>query len=188
MRPSWRERMLQGHPRGDGAVEFRVILPVDGSRRRSIVAKFSMASSCRKLLSFTMQWQRWLIGKWSWKRPLRFLALLYGCLLITAVFFAEKLFFFPPPPGYEDSPQILKLTTSDGNSIAAIERPSKPGFPTLLYTHGNAEDLGDVSGLADAWENEGFGVLPMIFPATDSPPGHLSSIPAKPRSMPHGRI
>lgn len=111
-----------------------------------------------------MRWRRWLIGTWSWKRPLKFLALLYGCLLIVAVFFAEKLFFFPPPPGYENSSQIIKLITSEGDSIAAIHRPAKPGFPTFLYTHGNAEDLADVSDLADTWQNEGFGVLAYDFP------------------------
>jgi len=111
-----------------------------------------------------MEWKKWLIGTWSWKRPLKSLAFIYGCLLIVAVFFAEKLFFFPPPPGYEDSRQILKLATTKGDSIAAFHLPAKPDFPTLLYTHGNAEDLGDVSGLAEVWENEGFGVLAYDFP------------------------
>ena len=111
-----------------------------------------------------MKWRKWLIGTWSWKRPLKSLAFIYGCLLIVAVFFAEKLFFFPPPPGYEETAQILKLHSATGDSIAAIDRPAKPGFPTLLYTHGNAEDLGDVSDLVAIWENEGFGVLAYDFP------------------------
>ncbi len=111
-----------------------------------------------------MRWRKWLIGTWNWKRPLKSLAFIYGCLLIVAVFFAEKLFFLPPPPGYEESSQILKLKTTSGDSIAAIDRPAKGGFPTLLYTHGNGEDLGDVMGLADIWENEGFGVFAYDFP------------------------
>ena len=66
-----------------------------------------------------MRWRKWLIGTWNWKRPLKSLAFIYGCLLIVAVFFAEKLFFLPPPPGYEESSQILKLKTTSGDSIAA---------------------------------------------------------------------
>lgn len=111
-----------------------------------------------------MEWRKWLIGTWNWKRPLKSLAFIYGCFLIIAVFFAEKLFFFPPPPGYEDNSQLLKLATTKGDRIAAFHLPAKPGFPTLLYTHGNAEDLGDVSDLAQVWENEGFGVLAYDFP------------------------
>lgn len=105
-----------------------------------------------------------MIGTWSWKRPLKSLAFIYGCLVVVAVFFAEKLIFFPPEPGYQDGPQILKLTSTTGDLIAAIERPAKAGFPTLLYSHGNAEDLGDVFGLARIWEDEGFGVLAYDFP------------------------
>jgi hypothetical protein len=110
------------------------------------------------------KWRRWLIGTWSWKRPLKSLAFIYGCLFLVAVFFTEKLLFFPPSPSYEETSEIIKLKTKSGNTIAAIDRPSKAGFPTLLYTHGNAEDLGDVFGMADAWQNEGFGVMAYDFP------------------------
>lgn len=110
------------------------------------------------------KWRRWLIGTWSWKRPLKSLAFIYGCLFLVAVFFTEKLLFFPPSPSYEETSEIIKLKTKSGNTIAAIDRPSTAGFPTLLYTHGNAEDLGDVFGMADAWQNEGFGVMAYDFP------------------------
>ncbi len=111
-----------------------------------------------------VKWKKRLFGTWDWKRPIKSLAFIYGCLLIIAVFFAEKLFFFPPPPGYEESSQLLKLTTTKGDMIAAFHMPAKPRFPTLLYTHGNGEDLGDVSGLLQVWQDEGFGVLAYDFP------------------------
>jgi len=111
-----------------------------------------------------MHWRKWLIGTWSWTRPLKTLAFVYGCLFIVAVFFAEKLIFMPPPPSYEDDSQILKFKSTTGDSIAAMLRPAKEGFPTLLYTHGNGEDLGDGIHLMDAWTDQGFGVLAYDFP------------------------
>ena len=111
-----------------------------------------------------MNWRKWLIGTWNWKRPLKSLAFIYGCLLIVAVFFAEKLIFFPPPVGYADDSQLVKFVSSTGDIIAAIERPAKPDMPTLLFTHGNGEDLGTVVDQVDLWADEGFGVLAYDFP------------------------
>lgn len=110
------------------------------------------------------KWRKWLVGTWSWKRPLKSLAFIYGCLFVVAVFFTEKLLFFPPSPSYEDTSEIIKLKTTGGDTIAAIDLPARSGFPTLLYTHGNAEDLGDVLEMADGWQNKGFGVMAYDFP------------------------
>lgn len=111
-----------------------------------------------------MNWRKWVIGTWNWKRPLKSLAFIYGCLLIVAVFFAERLIFFPPAPGYEDGSGLVKFQSTLGDTIAAIERPAKPGMPTILYTHGNGEDLGTVVDLVELWADEGFGVLAYDFP------------------------
>jgi len=37
-------------------------------------------------------------------------------------------------------------------------------MPTILYTHGNGEDLGTVVDQVDLWADEGFGVLAYDFP------------------------
>lgn len=111
-----------------------------------------------------MDWKRRLIGTWNWKRPLKSIAFVYGCLFVVAVFFAEKLIFFPPPVEYRDAPPLIKLASSNGDSIAALHLEAQPGKPTLLFTHGNAEDLADVEPLARVWHGEGFGVLLYDFP------------------------
>lgn len=110
-----------------------------------------------------MDWRRWIIGKWNWKRPLKSIAFIYLCLFVVAVFFAEKLIFFPPNSGYSDV-GMVKFTSSHGDTIAAIDLPAKPGYPTILFTHGNAEDLGTITDLFDFWHNQGFGVLAYDFP------------------------
>ncbi len=104
------------------------------------------------------------MGKWSWKRPFISLAFIYTCLFIVAVFFAEKLVFFPPKPGFADATQVVKFESTAGDSIAAFDLPARTGFPTLLYSHGNAEDIGDGIDLVEGWHQTGFGVLAYDFP------------------------
>lgn len=113
---------------------------------------------------WAMSWQRWVLGKWDWKRPLKSIAFIYLCLFVVAVFFAEKLIFFPPNSGYTDNGRLVKFGSSNGDTIAAIDLPGQPGFPTILYTHGNAEDLGTVEDLLQLWNGQGFGVLAYDFP------------------------
>lgn len=90
--------------------------------------------------------RRWVLGEISWRRALTSLGLIagitYGYLLILGAFFADGKIFLPPPSSYEDGDQILKLITSDGIEISALYLPDPEATYTLLYSHGNAEDLG----------------------------------------------
>jgi alpha-beta hydrolase superfamily lysophospholipase len=49
----------------------------------------------------------------------------------------------PQPSSYQDSGEIIKLTTADGVKISAVHLPNPSATYTMLYSHGNAEDLGD---------------------------------------------
>ena len=42
--------------------------------------------------------------------------------------------------------------------------PGGPGKPTLLYSHGNAEDLGGVVPLLSPWHDQGFGIFAYDYP------------------------
>jgi len=94
-------------------------------------------------------------------------ALLYIILLLYAWFFSDGLLFRPPPPSYRGSPDIIKLSTHDGISISARYLPNPQAHFTVLYSHGNSEDLGDSEealmvlrkmGLAVfAYDYEGYG-------------------------------
>ena len=112
-----------------------------------------------------MDWKRWLIGTWSWKRPLYSAVMVYGLLLMVAVFFADRLIFLPPSPSYgPELPGFLRLRTESGEEIAALHLTAKEGMPTLLYSHGNAEDLGHATELYQAWSQRGLGVLAYDYP------------------------
>jgi hypothetical protein len=68
----------------------------------------------------------------------------YLSLNILAFFYAERLIFLPRPQSYQDSPEILKLTTPNGEQISALYLPNPTAVYTVLYSHGNAEDLGRI--------------------------------------------
>ena len=112
-----------------------------------------------------MDWKRFVIGKWSWKRPFYSLASIYVLLAVIAVFFADRLIFLPPPATYDGRARgLIRLRTEAGESIAAVYLPAREGMPTLLYSHGNAEDVGQSTELYERWNGMGFGVLAYDYP------------------------
>lgn len=112
-----------------------------------------------------MDWKRILIGTWSWKRPFISLASIYLLLLIVAVFFADRIIFVPPSPSYTKSyPGLRFLETDRGEIIAYVHLPAAAGMPTLLYSHGNAEDLADSEAIYDELHSRGFGVAAYDYP------------------------
>ncbi len=112
-----------------------------------------------------MNWKQILIGKWSWKRPFISLASVYLLLGFIAVFFADRVIFIPPTASYSsDYPGLQFLKTSESESIAYIHLPAAAGKPTLLYSHGNAEDLADSQPIYDEFHADGLGVIAYDYP------------------------
>lgn len=112
-----------------------------------------------------MKWKQILIGKWSWKRPFYTLGSIYILLAIVAVFFADRLIFIPPPSSYtDDHTRLHFVKTTEGESIAYVHLRAAEGMPTLLYSHGNAEDLADSQSLYDEFHASGIGVIAYDYP------------------------
>jgi alpha-beta hydrolase superfamily lysophospholipase len=86
-------------------------------------------------------------------------ALVYLCIFLYAYFFAEKIIFQPPPSSYRDGPEIIKLDTGNGEKISAIHLFNQGARHTILYSHGNAEDLGHVLPFVEDFRRIGFSVL-----------------------------
>ena len=87
------------------------------------------------------------------RRPLIFrvlilLAVMYSGFALYVFFFADRMIFLPPAVSYEHMPQQDKtavlLTTSDGHTIAARYLPNPDSRTTILFSHGNATDLGSI--------------------------------------------
>jgi fermentation-respiration switch protein FrsA (DUF1100 family) len=83
----------------------------------------------------------------------------YIALAIFAVFLSDGVVFQPHPSSYRDDKQIIKLTSRDGARISAIYLKNDAAHYTILFSHGNAEDLGDMRPFYDELRAAGFSVL-----------------------------
>lgn len=100
-----------------------------------------------------------LFGELSWKRVGKTLLFVYGFLLLYAMFWSDRIIFQPQPSSYKDTKEIIKLTTSDGVKISAIHVVNTNATYTLLYSHGNAEDLGDLQPALEEVRDMGFSIF-----------------------------
>ncbi len=93
------------------------------------------------------------------KKMLFALVLVYTALLIFAVFLSDGVIFQPHLSSYQDTPEVVKLTTASGSRISAFYLPNASARFTLLVSHGNAEDLGDARYWLQELRKAGFAVF-----------------------------
>lgn len=98
------------------------------------------------------------------RRLLASLLSIYILLALFAWFGAELLIFQPHPSGYKDKSAITKLTCADGTKISAFYLPNLTAKYTILYSHGNAEDLADIRSTLMLYHRLGFAVLSYDYP------------------------
>ena len=111
------------------------------------------------------KWKKYIIGKWSWKRPLYSLSSIYLLLLIFIIFYANSFIFHPPENQYtENLSGFLYLENEKDEQVAVIYKKANHGMPTLLWSHGNAEHLGYLESYLDYLNDEGFGIIAYDYP------------------------
>lgn len=88
-----------------------------------------------------------------------YIIITYVLLLLFAYFISDLMIFFPPRAQYKDSPEFIRLKTSDGEYIFAYYLPNKNAKYTVLVSHGNAEDLGYLYSFLHEMHAHGFSVL-----------------------------
>jgi abhydrolase domain-containing protein 17 len=97
--------------------------------------------------------------EFNWKRVMGLLLFIYTCFGIYIFFRADSMMFLPQPVSYKDTKDILKIPVTAADRISAIYLPNPQAKYTLLYIHGNAEDLGDVQPMLDRLHGLGFSVF-----------------------------
>lgn len=97
-------------------------------------------------------------------RLLSSLLSIYILLALFAWFGAEMLIFQPHPSGYKDKSVITKLTCADGTKISAFYLPNPSAKYTILYSHGNAEDLWDIRTTLMFLQRHGYAVFSYDYP------------------------
>jgi fermentation-respiration switch protein FrsA (DUF1100 family) len=77
---------------------------------------------------------------------------------------ADRLVFRPPAPSYELGPWLRFVRSANGDRIAVAvwERPEALGW--VLYSHGNAEDLGSLGLTAQRLNDWGWSVVAYDYP------------------------
>jgi hypothetical protein len=105
----------------------------------------------------------WIVGEFSfrrlWRSALIICILLYGWFAAYAWFYSDGMIFPAPPTSYRDTPEIVKLTTTDGARISAVYLENPQATHTILYSHGNGEDIGLVRFLLEDYRRFGFSVF-----------------------------
>lgn len=104
-------------------------------------------------------WRRLLLGEFTLKRLVRSILFIYAFLCVYVFFTADGKIFLPQPSTYQDSREILKLTSGEHFQISAVYLPNPAATYTILYSHGNAEDLGDIQPVLQELHNIGFSVF-----------------------------
>ncbi|WP_254721650.1 alpha/beta hydrolase [Kovacikia minuta] len=100
-----------------------------------------------------------LLGQLTWGRVLRSLLFIYLAIGLYGYFFSDRLIFRPSASSYQDNQNTIKLTTSKGVQISAVYLPNSQATYTLLYSHGNGEDLGDIRPILEQLRTIGFAVF-----------------------------
>ena len=100
-----------------------------------------------------------LFGEFTFKRLVRSLIFIYIFFGLYVFFVADRMIFLPQPSSYQDTSAILKVKTADQILLSAVYLPNPASTYTILYTHGNAEDLGDIQPVLQQLHNTGFSVF-----------------------------
>lgn len=100
-----------------------------------------------------------LISDITWKRMLRSAVFIYVLFAIYVYFRADSMIFLPQPSSYQDTKDTIKLKNNENQQLSAVYLPNPRAKYTILYIHGNAEDLGDIQPVLEQLRNLGFSVF-----------------------------
>ena len=103
--------------------------------------------------------RRLVLGELSFQRLVLSLIFIYAFFCLYVFLFADRAIFLPQPSSYQDTSAIIKLRTADRIRISAVYLPNPAATYTILYIHGNAEDLGDIQPVLGQLQNIGFSVF-----------------------------
>ncbi|MEH2037864.1 alpha/beta hydrolase [Nostoc sp.] len=100
-----------------------------------------------------------LIGDLTWQRLVKSLIFIYLFFAAFVYFRADSMIFLSQPSSYQDDPTILKLRSGKDTNISATYLLNTQAKYTILYSHGNSEDLGDIKQILEKLQAWGFSVF-----------------------------
>ncbi len=105
---------------------------------------------------------------------LRCLLMVYVGLGLFALLFSNWMIFPKKQSTYTDNDDIFKMPLDNGKNISLVYLPNEEAKYTLLYSHGNYEDLGDLYSLLVKYQQFGFAVLAYDYPGYGTSEGRAT--------------
>ncbi len=90
---------------------------------------------------------------------LRLILVPYLTLVFYAFFLADWTIFKPPKSGELDGQAAICIPVGENDTIAAVYLKNPKARYTLLFSHGNAEDLSDLFSMLDSLRQMGYSVF-----------------------------
>jgi abhydrolase domain-containing protein 17 len=104
----------------------------------------------------------------------------YVAFAAFAWFVADRMIFLPPSPSYRAGQLPIVMVPAPGGSIATLYLPNPRAGVTLLYAHGNAEDLGQLAPWLEELRRAGFSVVAFDYrgygASTGGPPSAKGAV------------
>ena len=85
--------------------------------------------------------------------------LVYVAFAAFAWLMADRMMFLPPASSYRAGQLPIVMVPTAGGSIATLHLPNPRAAVTVLFAHGNAEDLGQIAPWLEELRRAGFSVL-----------------------------
>lgn len=118
--------------------------------------------------------KHFILGEFSLQRLVKSLLLIYSLVGVWAYFYSDRLIFLPPPPSYTHTPDLIGLPIANAVEVTALYLPNPQAQYTILYSHGNAEDLGEIRFRLEELRDLGFSVFAYDYPGYGSSGGKPS--------------
>ena len=88
---------------------------------------------------------------------------IYVVVLVFAWLFSDRLIFQPQPSSYREGGDISRISLPNGDKIGILALTNPAAVYTVLYCHGNAEDLGDIQPIMQNYRDHGFSVYALDY-------------------------
>jgi len=85
-------------------------------------------------------------------------------LTLASVWMVDTLIFRPPPPSYSADYRYFAVKTEKGEDIACRFLSNPTSRYLVIYSHGNAEDLGYIEDLLKGYRQAGLNILAYDYP------------------------
>jgi fermentation-respiration switch protein FrsA (DUF1100 family) len=100
-----------------------------------------------------------------WGRMLLLAFFVYLFFIGLAWIYGKKILFPVPEPSYQKDDNIIQVQTSGDFNISLLRQGNtiKPAI-TIIYSHGNAEDIGQLAAFFEIWKEKDWEILAYDYP------------------------